>query len=312
MKEVSRLIYISKDQKLIKEFQISSKKIFTYLAIFLIIFSVIGKFGLDMLVDFSHNSRIKRLERTNTVLQARLTEIQEKIKGISEQMQAVVSKDDELRVLLGLDKLSPDARQVGIGGAREYDLSEEVLSLDDKTTLSNQLTALSQLEREVKLEINSYQNLISAFHRKQDSLAYLPALKPVVHGTTISGFGRRYHPVYKMYRHHDGVDINAPKGTPIYASADGEVVFAGVNGGLGKMVQINHKYGFQTHYGHMNRILVRPGQKVERGEKIGEVGNTGITTGTHLHYEVKFKGESLDPSLYYFEAQNFNEEIVKK
>jgi len=311
MKNVSRLIFISGDQKTIREFRVSKEKILTYLAILIILFFITTKFGMDLLVDFSNNSRIKRLERTNTVLQARLSDIQDKIKNISGQMQAIASRDDELRTLLGLDKISADIRQVGIGGAKEYENADDVSGLDDKALLGEQLKQLSQLEREIKLEMTSYEDLISVFHRKQDSLAYLPALKPVLHGIKTSGYGLRYHPVFKIWRHHDGVDINAPKGTPIYASADGDVSLAGVNGGLGKMVIINHKYGFTTGYGHMNRILVRAGQKVKRGEKIGEVGNTGITTGTHLHYEVKFRGTSVDPSLYYFEDEGLNEQVVK-
>jgi murein DD-endopeptidase MepM/ murein hydrolase activator NlpD len=311
MKDVSRLIFISRDQKTIREFKISRERVFTYLAIILIIFFLSTKFGIDLLVDLSNNSRIKNLEHTNAALQARLSDIQEKIKGISGQMQAIASKDDELRSLLGINKISDDLRQVGIGGAKEYTAGDDVSGMDDKALLGEQLKSLSQLEREIKLELISYQDMIFVFNRKQDSLAYLPALKPVIHGMTSSGFGRRYHPVFKIWRHHDGVDINAPKGTPIYASADGDVSFSGVNGGLGKMVMINHKYGFTTGYGHMDRILVRAGQKIKRGEKIGEVGNTGITTGTHLHYEVKFRGRSLDPSLYYFEDNGLNEQVIK-
>ncbi len=311
MKDESRLIFISRDHRNVKEIKISRWKLFTGISIFLIVFLVVGKFGLDMLIDFSLNSEMKRLARTNRVLQERLVEMSQKYKQLSDQIRKIAENDDQLRIVLGLPKLSEDVRKVGIGGSDyNYELLDQVSGFDSKIDLSAQLRKINQLEREVKLEIESYQSLLNTFYKKQDSVKYLPALRPVIRGVISSGFGLRYHPIYKVIRHHEGVDISAPRGTPVYAAADGIVKFTGNNGGYGKMIKIDHKYGFQTRYGHLSKIVVRRGQRVKRGEKIGEVGNSGLSTAPHLHYEVLMRGKHLDPQLYFFDDPTLNQKVV--
>ncbi len=313
MNDDSRLIFISKDQKNIREFHISRVKLFSFISIFLIVFTVSGKLGMDYLVDFSHNSKIKRLERTNLVLQNRLNEMKSTITGLNKTISKITKNDDHLRTVLGLKTISSDIREVGIGGAK-YDFKEvdEVSGFDGKIKLSDQLVELSKLQREVKLELKSYSELLTTFKKKQDSIAYLPALRPLLSGYISSGFGRRLHPILKVYKHHDGIDISAHPGAPILATANGVVAFCGINGGYGKMVIVDHKYGFQTRYGHMRKILVRKGQKVKRGDKIGEVGDTGLSTGPHLHYEVRFHGKPVNPRSYWFDDIELNKEVVDK
>jgi len=311
MKNESRVIFISSDQKKYKEIVVSRVKLFTYISVFLIAFLVTGKYGLDLLINFSHNSKIERLERTNTVLETRLQEMSTKIKTIGEKIDIVANMDDELRTLLGLEKISEDVRNVGIGGSNyEIDLTDEVSGFDQNFELGQQLMELARFEREVKLEHDSYEDLYSTFYHKQDSIAYLPALRPLMKGVVSSKFGMRTHPVLKVRRHHDGLDFSAPKGTPVYATADGVIKHAGRNGGYGNMVIISHKYGFETCYGHLNKFVVREGQTIKRGDKIGEVGNTGLTTASHLHYEVKHRGKVVDPSTYYFDDKILNEQVV--
>ncbi|HGY54068.1 MAG TPA: M23 family peptidase [Caldithrix abyssi] len=313
MKEESRLVFISGDQKRIKEYQISSKKVIFYVSIFLIAVFVGGKFGLDMLVDISFNSKIKKLERTNAVLQARLLDMKERIKRIDQEMNLIAQQDDQLRTVLGLSELSADVREVGIGGSDyKYDFTDQVSGFEQSSDLSEQLTELAKLEREIKLELESYKDLLHTFQTKKDSLDYLPALRPILKGVISSTFGNRLHPVLKVYRHHEGLDFSAKTGTPIYATADGVVRYTGVMGGYGRMVIIDHKFGFETRYGHLNKYVVRKGQRVKRGEKIGEVGNSGLSTAPHLHYEVRFKGKPVNPKYYYFEDRILNERLVSK
>lgn len=313
MKDESRIIFISKDQKKYKEYKISTPKLVSLLSLFLLLVAVIGKFGADLLINYSHNSKIERLTRTNTVLEARLQEMSQRIESINEQIDFLASLDDELRTVLGLDKITADVRKVGIGGSNfTIDLTDEVTGFDEEFRLGDQLMKLAQLEREVKLSQESYNDLFTTFSKKQDSLTYLPALRPVLKGVVSSGFGIRTHPVLKVRRHHDGLDLSAPRGTPVYASADGVVRYASWNGGYGRMVIIDHKYGFETRYGHLNTFFVRPGQTIKRGEKIGEVGNTGLTTASHLHYEVHLKGKPVNPQYYYFEDKILNEKIVSE
>jgi len=313
MKDESRLIFVPRNNSEIKEFKISRLKIVTFSLLILFTFTFLGKVSLDLLVDFSHNSKIKTLERTNTVLQSRLSEAKLQIDSINTQIDVIVKKDDELRIVLGLPQIDSDVREVGIGGSEfEFNFEDEVSGFEDNVGLGEQLSELSKLERAIKLELTSYQELMSAFHKKQDSIKYVPSLKPVLDGRISSSFGIRNHPRLKVRRHHEGLDLSAPRGTPIYASADGTVKYVGNAGGYGKMVKIDHIYGYETRYGHMTKYVVRRGQTIKRGQKIGEVGNTGLSTAPHLHYEVRYEGKALNPKTYYFDDQILNSLVVKK
>src|SRR5690606_21412870 len=115
-----------------------------------------------------------------------------------------------------------------------------------------------------------------------------------------SGFGLRMHPIYKIKRRHTGIDLPSPIGTPIYATGNGKVVESGVERGYGIMLKIDHGYGYETLYGHMSRYVVRKGQEVKRGQLIGYVGNTGSSTGPHLHYEVIKNGRPVNPVSFFY------------
>lgn len=114
-------------------------------------------------------------------------------------------------------------------------------------------------------------------------------------GRITDAFGMRLHPIEKKWKPHKGEDIAAPRGTPVRATADGEVVYAGALGTFGKLVEIAHDGDYRTRYAHLDSVTVRVGQAVVRGEVVGAVGSTGRATGPHLHYEVLVKGEQVDP-----------------
>ena len=174
-----------------------------------------------------------------------------------------------------------------------------------RSVMLNYQSAIARLEREIKLENESFIKLISTMERKEDSLRFLPEIKPVTNGRITDGFGKRRHPLFKRIIPHHGIDLSANRGTPILAPADGYVTFTGRNGGFGLFISIDHKYGFKTHYGHLQKIYVRRGQFISRGEKIGEVGNSGISTAPHLHYEVHYRNKPLDPANFYFHDIKF-------
>lgn len=132
-------------------------------------------------------------------------------------------------------------------------------------------------------------------------LASMPSIKPVRSDKLsksvglLSGFGYRVHPVFKVLRMHSGIDFTAPKGTAIQATGDGVVIKADFKSGYGRCVIIKHGYGYETLYAHMDKILVKKGQKVKRGQPIGKVGSSGISTAPHCHYEVHFHGKPVNP-----------------
>ncbi len=132
-------------------------------------------------------------------------------------------------------------------------------------------------------------------------LASTPTIAPVV-GLITDGFGRRKDPFTGRLAHHKGLDVSARRGTPIRAPADGIVVFSGRNGGLGRCVRISHDFGFTTVYGHLDKITVEAGAEVHRGQEIGLLGNSGRSTGPHLHYEVHVNGVAKNPLYYILDA----------
>jgi murein DD-endopeptidase MepM/ murein hydrolase activator NlpD len=274
-------------------------------------FLVIGKFTLDVLLDFRYDSKVENLEKSNKLLKNRLQEMGDKVKTITEQLSIIESKDDEIRMIMGVSELDDDVRNVGIGGANfDYNPTENILDAKTADNLNKHMVLIDKLEREVKLELKSFSDLIKTYHMKEDSIRHMPALHPVLEGRITSDFGMRLHPIFKRYRKHPGVDFAAKPGTPIYAAADGIVKLAKYNGGYGNCVFLDHRYGFETRYGHMQKILVRQGQRVKRGDKIGLVGKTGIATAPHLHFEVHYQGKEVNPRHYFFDDAELNRLVV--
>ncbi len=146
--------------------------------------------------------------------------------------------------------------------------------------------------------------------RYQDSLKHTPSIRPIPYDSLTaigSTFGMRYHPILHKLRMHKGVDLAAPKGTPIYATADGIVVKSEYDKSFGNFVKIKHGYGYVTKYGHMSRILVKEGDRVKKGQVIGLVGNTGLSVHSHLHYEVWVNGQPRNPFYYYLDNLTIEE-----
>ena len=154
---------------------------------------------------------------------------------------------------------------------------------------------------ELAVQSRSFDTISQLVGKKAEMLRRIPAIRPLPNMYEISsGFGRRYHPILKVLRAHTGIDIAAAKGTPVYATADGTVSSQTPGGGYGNVIVINHGYSYQTLYAHLSKKAVRPGQKVTRGEIIGYVGSTGMSSGPHLHYEVIKDGVRVNPVHYFF------------
>jgi len=203
------------------------------------------------------------------------------------------------RAVFGMDPIDQDMWQAGVGG---HEAHPEVSAFKyGGKTVSQTLEKVDMLGRQLAMQSKSLDTLQDLANNQQQMLASLPSVKPVREDKlqksigTLSGFGYRVHPVYKIRKFHAGLDFPARVGTAIQASGDGTVVEAGWHSGYGNCVKIRHGYGYESLYGHMNKITVRPGERVKKGQKIGEVGDTGLSTAPHLHYEVHYKGNPINP-----------------
>jgi murein DD-endopeptidase MepM/ murein hydrolase activator NlpD len=194
-------------------------------------------------------------------------------------------------------------RNAGVGGADRYaDIREKSIAHSDLVIGLHE--KVDKLRRKLYIESKSQDEVVRMAENKEKLFAAIPAIQPIANKQLIalaSGFGLRIHPVYKVKKMHKGIDFAAEIGTPIYATADGTVEVVDVKfSGYGKMVEINHGFGYRSRYAHMHDFAVRRGQNIKRGDLIGYVGNTGLSTAPHLHYEVHINGEQVDPVHYFF------------
>ena len=187
---------------------------------------------------------------------------------------------------------------MGTGGSRTRDLfadrksSTRLLAVTEKK--------IETLSLKIEQQKDSHKKIQNKWDKNQALFASIPALKPI-NGRVGSGFGIRHHPIYKRRMHHDGIDFSAPVGTKVYAPGDGIVHYTGYNFGYGNKVIIDHGYGYRTVYAHLSKSMVRAGQRVKRGDIIALSGNTGVSTGPHLHYEIHKNNRKINPSGYFFD-----------
>lgn len=229
----------------------------------------------------------------------------EKLDGILAEME---HRDDNIyRAVLGAEPIDASIRNAGIGGVDRYeDIKEKNIIHDDIIVRLNE--NVDKLRRKIYIESKSQDEVVSLAESKEKLFAAIPAIQPISNKQLFalaSGYGLRIHPIYKVKKMHTGIDFAAAIGTPIYATADGVIDRTNVSfSGYGKTIEIDHGFGYRTRYAHMHGFAVAQGQKVKRGELIGYVGNTGLSTAPHLHYEVFINGRHVNPVHYFFNDLN--------
>jgi murein DD-endopeptidase MepM/ murein hydrolase activator NlpD len=265
------------------------KKILTYLAT-AVSFAVVV---LIIWTVFFESPKEKRLKRELQNYNQTLTSLQKRVDLLSTVVQDMEDKDNNLyRAILDAEPIDRNLRVKDFEADYSQNQSNALKEIQNKTSI---LTLRAQTQ------LSSYKELWELTKEKEARRASIPAISPVKNPTVVSGFGMRYHPVYKILRRHTGIDIIGKKGTPIYATADGTVIEEPDGySGYGIMVHLNHGRGYQTLYAHLSKTLVKPGKKVKRGEIIGYMGSSGLATGVHLHYEVIKNGEKVNPIHYFF------------
>ncbi len=261
----------------------------------------VGLFGVIAFLMLGGASGVhtQRLEQRNQALRLELESFQQRVDGLEGLVDGLASRDARIRNLAGLESLDPEVLEVGIGGPglgapEEYPLyGVDPQASSEAYALTYDLGAL---ERRARLLSESLDEATDSLEAHRDLLESTPSILPTV-GWLSSAFSKsRMHPVHNRPLPHEGVDIAANKGTPIHAAAKGRIIRAGWIVGYGMTVEIDHGFGYTTLYGHASKLLVRQGQEVARGDVIAQVGSTGITTSTNLHYEVRVNGIPQNPA----------------
>ena len=228
-----------------------------------------------------------------------------KIKKFADEINSLKSKlvdlnsfEKKLRIVANIEKPAGQDNLFGIGGSTPSDLNTQIPLTDKHNSLVREMhEQVKQLDFASINQKQGFESLLKYLEDQQNLLASTPAIRPVS-GWTSSRFGYRVSPFTGLREFHKGLDIATRTGTPIVATADGVVTFAGRKGSLGKMIIIDHGHGMVTRYGHADKLLKKGGEVVKRGDTVALVGNTGRSTGSHLHYEVRLNGIPVNPEKY--------------
>ncbi|MCW9707414.1 M23 family metallopeptidase [Fodinibius salsisoli] len=241
------------------------------------------------------------LKAENNALREQLELTQNTIHDLDQQVDQLAKVDNEMyRSILGMETISMDERQAGAGGADMY--SEfDIYSQQTSEILKRAAQNLENLERSVNIQETSFEEIQAYYNENREKMTHFPAIKPTS-GGIISGFGKRFHPILKYRRQHDGLDFQAGIGSQVYSTGDGVVKHASRKGTFGRLIIVDHGYGFETYYAHLSSYAkdIEPGTRVKRGQLIGYSGNTGMSSGPHLHYEIHQDGEAVDPLNFLF------------
>src|SRR5690606_21682380 len=228
--------------------------------------------------------------------------LNKKVKQSQEVLSQIENRDNNIyRSYFELDPIPEDIRKAGFGGVNRYSKFTDWKYGDLVTEVAKNIDILN---KQLVIQSKSLDEVIISAKEKDKMLSHLPAIQPVANKDLTrlaSGFGVRMHPILKIAQMHAGTDYAAHVGTPIYGTGDGKVKLSGREGGYGNVVVISHGYGYESLYAHMSKAKVKTGQTVKRGDIIGYVGSTGLSTGPHLHYEIHKDGKPIDPVSYFYQ-----------
>ena len=304
MKKFTTLMVIPHNESQVREYQLSRPVIWIATGLFstffiALVFYAIGYYALN-----SKKTTIDAMALENAEVKRQFSFFQERLDNMRHQIDGLIEKDRMMRAFVDLSEPGREVRQMGVGGG-EIDLPEweGMVSLDIGSTLTETYTSMDQLLREARFLETSFDTILSRLNKDEKLRLHLPSIPPVQGDFWQSShFGFRPDPFTGRRQFHNGIDLAGWPGTPIIATANGVIDKVAFDRNLGHYVKIDHGNGIQTIYGHLQKRSSRQaGEKVQRGDKIGEMGKTGRATATHVHYTIVKNGRAEDPQNYIFD-----------
>lgn len=293
-----RLVFFSNNDSDLRQFEFNWGGVFAFLGTLSIVMGSLFAFSVTICNNLYQDSTSNSLARSNDFLRDKIKVLQNHMDNLSQKMAALEEETEDLEVLVGLS-------------STDYDSTMDASLVSDKEILMastpvdfeyqpDQLSSyVSDLEERIERTMRVQSVIEDKFLQTQSEILHIPSIRPVVKGRITDRFGQRIDPFIERVKHHNGIDLSARYGTRVYAAAAGVVEFTRVryrlNRGYGRVIIINHGYGYKTLYGHLSKILVNVGQRVDRWDVIGLSGDTGRATGPHLHYEVWHNGRPKNP-----------------
>jgi len=302
---MNKLFYFSKNSLQYVEVKNIRSKLTLYsgILILLILLCSFGGYFIFTSVFNSGNS-YSRLHKENILLKDKLDEIDGQYTKLNNELDSLVKVNGDLRIAANLPPITDEEMKVGVGGGY-FDNNIDFTSGKIDSRLQKTLALVDGISRKVEYEKANYLAISNKMKDNKQLFEAIPAIKPC-NGTLVeNSFGMRMHPILRIMKMHEGVDIVTDMGTPVFATGKGTVDFVGIKGGYGLCLEINHGFGYTTMYGHLSFVEVTPGQKINRGMEIAKSGNSGLSSGPHLHYEVSHNGVKLNPAEFFFDDMSY-------
>jgi murein DD-endopeptidase MepM/ murein hydrolase activator NlpD len=236
--------------------------------------------------------------RENQELRKQIKKIGESYDEILADLDSISELNQEYRTIANLEPITEEERLLGIGGSENNFITR--MNIRDQETIEL-LNWIDDMTRTVEFEKAQTKEISNQLSQNKLLFENIPAIQPVKGNYSMRGFGVRRHPILGINKFHTGLDINSNTGTQVHAPGNGKIILVQRQAGYGLVIQIDHDFGYKTIYAHLSKTLVKKGQKVKRGDVIALTGNSGLSSGPHLHYEVRHNGKVLDPTDFFFD-----------
>jgi len=303
---MKKLYYFSKSKLQFVEIKNYKSKLILTFSVAVLTFSTLFFGAYRLLLSFTSSEKdVYALNNQNKALVSKLDEMITLYKDLNQELDSIKSTNDDLRIAANLPPISKEEQMLGIGGGSFDNLLDFSKSSNNK--LDEALAFVDDISRKIEFEKSNYSSITKKLEQNQKLAVAIPAIIPCKGTIGVHGFGMRKHPILKIVRMHDGIDIITDRGTPVYAPGDGKIVSVGYHGGYGLSIEIEHGFGYRTIYAHLSSTSVREGQKISRGNLIAKTGSSGLSSGPHLHYEVLHNGVKQDPENFFFGNMGFFE-----
>ena len=296
-----KFIFQAESDRRVRQWHFSLERLLVRIGVLAVIASAAFYFSADWLTSILYNTKLTEMQHNYSDLSSTVINLVNRVETLNSQMSIIEEKDQAVRTYADLPQIDESVRKLGIGGV----LGNKNAKIDNllpnfASTITSLELDIDALTRKVKLELSSYEDIYDKVQENSARIKSIPTIRPVNGGYLNDGFGYRIDPFDRVNRFHYGQDIAVNTGAPIHAPADGVVKIARYMGGFGKSVKINHGFGYTTFYAHLSKFNVKSGKRIKRGDIIGYSGNTGRSTGPHLHYEVHYYGKPQNPLDYFF------------
>jgi len=284
--------------------------LFSGFGIFFVALCLVGGYLFFTSANNPGNS-YSRLYNENVLLKEKLIDISAKYTRLNNELDGLVKVNGDLRIATNLPPISDEEMKLGVGGGY-FDNNVDFSTSHIDSRLQKTLALVDGISKRFEFEKSNYIEISRKIAENRLLFESIPAIKPCSGTLEENSFGMRMHPILRIMKMHEGVDIITEMGTSVFATGKGIVDFVGIKSGYGLCIEINHGFGYSTMYGHLSSLEVAIGQKVERGTEIAKSGNTGLSSGPHLHYEVSHNGVKMNPAEFFFDDLSFFASTNKK